>query len=248
MIESLMGTYAVLYREMLLFKYKLMRLGYVFYSISTPVLYLLAFGLGFGSRVQIPDYGAFLIQGIVCMSSMMNSFNMVSVSVGMGRLHSGAFQAVLTSPVSAAAVMRGLVISGIVRGLFACTMITVAGLAVFHVFPFSWLALFALILNTAFFSSAGVIVGTLIKDMEDHAVLTNFLMMPMAFFSGTFYPVDFLPSWLQKVIYLLPLSHANELIRAGRLTAETLPSFAILSLLTVTCFTAGVILLDRYSE
>ncbi|MCD8553504.1 ABC transporter permease [Seleniivibrio sp.] len=248
MTEALMGTYAVFYREMLIFKYKLMRLGYVFYSVSTPILYLLAFGLGFGSRVQIPDYGAFLIQGIVCMSSMTNSFNMVSVSVGMGRLHSGEFQTVLTSPVKASAIMRGLVLSGVVRGLFASTMILLAGLFVFHVFPFTFVAFVALVLNTAFFSAAGVIIGVVIDDMENHAVLTNFIIMPMAFFSGTFYPVDFLPHWLQKLVWLLPLSHANKLIRAGELNAETLPSFILLLGLTAVCFTAGTFMLNRYNE
>lgn len=248
MTEALMGSYAVLYREMLLFKYKLMRFGYVFYSVSTPILYLLAFGLGFGSRVQIPDYGAFLIQGIVCMSSMTNSFNMVSVSVGMGRLHSGEFQTVLTSPVSAPSIMSGLVLSGIVRGLFASSMILLAGFFVFHVIPFTPLGLFALVLNTAFFSAAGVIIGVIIDDMENHAVLTNFIIMPMAFFSGTFYPVDFLPHWLQKLVWLLPLSHANKLIRVGELNSTTITSFILLLGLTLICFAAGTFMLEKYTE
>ncbi|MGE4266781.1 MAG: ABC transporter permease [Deferribacterales bacterium] len=96
--------------------------------------------------------------------------------------------------------------------------------------------------------AAGVIIGVVIDDIENHAVLTNFIIMPMAFFSGTFYPVDFLPHWLQKVVWLLPLSHANMLIRAGELTVETMPSFILLLGLTAVCFTVGTVMLDRYNE
>lgn len=246
--DRLFGTYAVFYREMLLFRKKMMRLGFVFYSISTPILYLLAFGLGLGSRVSIPDYGAFLVQGISCMSSMTNSFNMVSISVSMGRLQSGAFQTVMTSPVRASSVMRGLVMSGIVRAVFSVLSIMLAGVLIFHVFPFTPAALAALVLNAAFFSCAGVIVGLVINDMEHHAVLTNFIIMPMSFFSGTFYPLDFLPVWLRNIIYILPLSHTNIIIREGGLTHKALLSWCLLILLTLVCFFAGSRMLERYGE
>ncbi len=245
LLNRFWGTYAVFYREILLYKKKVMRLGFVFYSISTPILYLMAFGLGLGSRISIPDYGAFLVQGIACMSSMTNSFNMVSISVSMGRLQSGAFQTVMTSPVSAASVMRGLVLSGIIRSMVSVISIMLAGALIFHTLPFDMMALMALVLNAAFFSCAGVMFGLVINDMEHHAVLTNFIIMPMSFFSGTFYPLNFLPDWLRGIVYLMPLSHTTTIVRHG---SEALLSWILLIILTLVCFYAGSKMLEKYGE
>jgi ABC-type multidrug transport system permease subunit len=210
----------------------------------------LAFGLGFGSRIDIGggNYGAFLVQGIVCMSSMTNSYNLIVTSVSMGRLHSGSFQTLMTSPVSSFSVMAGLIASGVVRGFLASFFIVAAGLVVFKVFPFGLLSLIALILNVAFFSSIAVITGLLIKDMESNALITNFVIMPMSFFSGTFYPLDFLPDAVKGFVYIFPLSHTNIVMRAEGLNGEVLTSLILLVVLTLVSFVIGSFMLSRYSE
>jgi ABC-type multidrug transport system permease subunit len=250
MIDFAVSSYAVFFREMVLLKSKILRFGYVFYSVSSPVIYLLAFGLGFGSRIDIGggNYGAFLVQGIVCMSSMTNSYNLIVTSVSMGRLHSGSFQTLMTSPVSSFSVMAGLIASGVVRGFLASFFIVAAGLVVFKVFPFGLLSLIALILNVAFFSSIAVITGLLIKDMESNALITNFVIMPMSFFSGTFYPLDFLPDAVKGFVYIFPLSHTNIVMRAEGLNGEVLTSLILLVVLTLVSFVIGSFMLSRYSE
>ena len=49
-----MNWYPIFLREMIQFKKKLFRLGYIFTSMMLPLLYLLAFGLGLGRSVQVP--------------------------------------------------------------------------------------------------------------------------------------------------------------------------------------------------
>jgi len=70
------GSGAVLLREMLLLKVKLARFGFVFYSLMSPLIYLAAFGFGFGSRISFDGvrYELFLVQGLISMTSMMNSY------------------------------------------------------------------------------------------------------------------------------------------------------------------------------
>lgn len=247
------GTYAVFLRELMLLKNKTLKLGYTFSSVfAPPVIYLTAFGLGFGSRIDVGAvaYSAFLVQGIVCMSTMTNSYNLVMTSVSFGRLYSGSFQTTITAPVSSLAIMSGLVLSGILRGFVASVFfIVIAGLLIFQVFPFTWFSLVAVILNMGFFSSLGVITGVMLKDVESNALIANFIIMPMSFFSGTFYPMDFLPIFVQKFVYLLPLSHTNIIMRAQSFSSDMLLSLTILIVLffTVT-FWLGTLLLDRYSE
>jgi ABC-type multidrug transport system permease subunit len=250
MTQFLNGTYAVLYRELLLLKSKLFRFGYVFYSLFSPIIYLAAFGLGLGSRIDVGagGYTTFLLQGIVCMSSMNNSYNLVMTSVSIGRLHSGSFQTIVSSPVGSASVMAGLVLSGIVRGFVAVFFIMAAGFLMFGAFPFDWLSVTALVLNMCFFSSLGVIIGLKLQDMETNALIANFVIMPMAFFSGTFYPVDYLPEPVRAAVYLLPLSHTNLLMRADSLSGDAVLSFVILSVLCAVSAVIGWIMLRRYSE
>jgi len=72
--------------------------------------------------------------------------------------------------------------------------------------------------------------------------------MPMAFFCGTFFPVDRLPSFIRWIIYILPLTHANEAMRKGSLDEEGLFSLGILAVYAVAFFIYGSRLIRQYSE
>lgn len=243
-------TWAVFLREALLLKNKLTKLGFVFYSLTSPLIYLAAFGFGFGSRISFEGvrYEYFLVQGIVSMTSMMNSYNLVMLAVSYGRLHTKSFQNLITSPVSALSLMTGTVLSGILRGVMASVVVILAGFILFDVFPFGFFSAVALFFNLLFAGSLGVIIGLSIKDLEANAVIMNFFIMPMNFFSGTFYPVDNLPGFLNKLVYLFPLTHTNIIMRAESMTQPVLLSLIILIILTFITFIAGVFMLKRYSE
>jgi ABC-type multidrug transport system permease subunit len=54
-----------------------------------------------------------------------------------------------------------------------------------------------------------------VRSHADQAMLTNFIITPMAFLGGTFFPLERLPVWAQKVLYFLPLTHAANSMRAA---------------------------------
>ena len=60
-----------------------------------------------------------------------------------------------------------------------------------------------------------VMAAMLVKSHADQAMLFNFVITPMAFLGGTFFPVDKMPSWVQMFLHVLPLTHASRLIRSG---------------------------------
>jgi len=64
------GWYPIFLREMLLFRRKLLKVGYLFSAMLVPIIYLLTFGLGLGRNVQMQgtDYLSYLIPGLVAMS------------------------------------------------------------------------------------------------------------------------------------------------------------------------------------
>jgi ABC-2 type transport system permease protein len=60
------------------------------------------------------------------------------------------------------------------------------------------------------FMSLGIVVGAVSKSAEGASGLANLIIMPMAFLSGSFIPLDQAPDWLRTVSRYLPLGHLNE--------------------------------------
>ena len=244
------GWYPIFLREMLLFRRKLLKLGYLFSAMISPVIYLIAFGFGLGKSVQISGTGylGFLIPGLVAMSSMNNSYTWVSSALNLNRLYFKTFQVFIQSPISPSSIMIGEVMAGMVKGLFASSLIIIVGFASSRDFSINMLFVAALILNCFLFASLGVITGMRTKSHEDTATYSNFFIMPMAFFSGTFFPVDKMPLVLKTVIYMMPLTHTNILIRKPQLDPEGLISLGVLMLYAAAFFVYGSWLIKNYSE
>ena len=244
------GWYPIFLREMLLFRRKLLKLGYLFSAMISPVIYLVAFGFGLGKSVQISGTGylSFLIPGLVAMSSMNNSYTWVSSALNLNRLYFKTFQVFIQSPISPSSIMIGEVMAGMVKGLFASSLIVIVGFASTRDFSINILFVTALILNCFLFASLGVITGMRTKSHEDTATYSNFFIMPMAFFSGTFFPVNKMPMMIKTVIYMMPLTHTNILIRKPQIDPEGLISLGVLVLYAAVFFIYGSRLIKNYNE
>lgn len=214
----------------------------------TPLLYLVAFGLGLGRGISIEgiSYLAFVVPGICAMSSMTNSYSWIATSISVGRLHFKTFDEYQISPVTAIDIMLGEILAGVVRGLFASSLILIAGAIFGAGFPKNPIFLVVWALNCLIFACFGVISGFWAKSHEDTATFSNFFIMPMAFFYGTFFPVDRLPYFIKAVLYFLPLTHASKALRASFLGQEVeIVSIGIMFAIFVISFYWGVITIRR---
>ena len=86
------------------------------------------------------------------------------------------------------------------------------------------------------------------KSHEDTATYSNFLIMPMAFFSGTFFPIDRMPAIVKAVIYVLPLTHTNILIRKTSLDEEGWIALLVMMSYAAVFFLYGSKLIREYNE
>jgi len=218
--------------------------------MAVPIIYLIAFGLGLGRNVQIhnKDYLTFLIPGLVAMSSMNNSYTWIATAFNLNRLYYKTFQVFVQAPISPSAIMIGEVLAGMVKGLFASVLIIMVGFLLPSGFSITPLFVLVLLLNCFLFANLGVITGMLAKSHEDTATYSNFFIMPMAFFSGTFFPVDKIPRFIKPIIYLMPLTHTNIVIRKTALDTEGLVSFTVLVICSIAFFVYGSRLIKNYSE
>ncbi|GAA4808229.1 ABC transporter permease [Nocardioides caeni] len=73
-----------------------------------------------------------------------------------------------------------------------------------------WMSLPLVVVGTLCFMAVGLFAGAVAKTVEGAVNLANFLVLPMAFLSGSFFPLDGAPTWLQRFSDLLPLKHLNE--------------------------------------
>ena len=245
-----MNWLPIFYREILLFRRRLLRLGYVVSALFAPMLYLLAFGLGLGKRIQIAggSYLDYLLPGLIAMTSMTNSYNWIATSMTVGRLHFRTFQVYIQTPVTATDIVVGQILAGMVRGLFASAVLLALGLFLGGGFHPNLMFILALLLNCLVFAAFGVIVGMKSRSHEDTATFTNFFIMPMAFFCGTFFPVEEMPWFLRDIIKALPLTHSNHLLRYPAWNLANLGSLAVLLGYAALCLAVGTIIVRRYSE
>ncbi len=244
------GWYPIFLREMLLFRRKLLKVGYLFSAMVVPIIYLVTFGLGLGRSVRIEggDYLSYLIPGLVAMSSMNNSYTWVANALNLNRLYFKTFQLAIQAPIEPSAIMIGETLAGMVKGLFASGLIIIIGLFATHNFSVTPLLLFTLVLNCFLFASLGVITGMVTKSHEDTATYNNFLILPMAFFSGTFFPLDKMPEGLRGLMYVFPLTHTNIVIRQTSLDRYGWLSLAALVAYAAVFFVIGSRLIRNYSE
>ena len=207
------GFIAVYLREVLILKRRIKR-QLLTMSVS-PLLYLIAFGYAMGDTVRFDGhtYMEFLIPGLIAMSSMTQAFA-ISTDINVARFYWHIFEEFQAAPISDAAYVAGEVMAGMTRAFISVGVILIIGLF-FNVNlnygnPLFWLAIG---LNSFVFASLAVGLAMLVKSHADQSMLTSFIITPMAFLGGTFFPVDRLPVWAQDIIYLLPLTHASKVIR-----------------------------------
>ena len=85
-----------------------------------------------------------------------------------------------------------------------------------------------LVVGTLCFMAIGLLAGAVAKTTEGAVNMANFIVLPMAFLSGSFFPLDAAPGWLQALAHVLPLWWLNEgmldvMVRGEAATAALLP-------------------------
>ncbi|MBF0458777.1 MAG: ABC transporter permease [Nitrospirae bacterium] len=208
------GLYAVLYRELSIYRKRAVK--QILSSSLSPLLFLIAFGWGFGSGVTVGGlpYISFLIPGLITMNSLNQSFA-ISAEINISRFYFHTFDEYLIAPVSHAGIVIGEAMFGVFRGLLATMIIFVYAL-IFHVtLSFNPLFPAAILLHTFSFSLLAVTTSMIVKDHSGQALVNNFVITPMIFLCGTFYPIDKLPYAFKLLVYVFPLTYSTKVIRAA---------------------------------
>ncbi|MDR1744555.1 MAG: ABC transporter permease [Planctomycetota bacterium] len=210
-----MSAFVAIYlREMIILRRRFKKQAAA--AAVSPFLYMLTFGYALGGRLGMDgrDYAEFLLPGLIAMGCMTQAFSMAS-EINVSRFYSAVFEEIQASPASRSAYVLGEICAGLTRALLGCAVVLVLGLLFgirLQYDFFFWLGVF---LNAFAFSALAVALAMLVKSHADQGLLNSFVITPMAFLGGTFFPLDKLPDRLQTILAILPLSHASRAIRAA---------------------------------
>jgi ABC-2 type transport system permease protein len=105
-----------------------------------------------------------------------------------------------------------------------------------------WMSIPLIVVGTLCFMAIGLLAGAITKTTEGAVNMANFMVLPMAFLSGSFFPLDAAPTWLQRVSDVLPLKHLNEAMLDVLVRGEG-PGSAVVPLVVLAAFATVVTLI-----
>ncbi len=181
-------------------------------SILSPVittsLYFVVFGAAIGSRMERMggvDYGAFIVPGLVMLSLLTQSVSNASFGIYFPKF-SGTIYELLSAPVSpfeavvayvGAAATKSIMLGVVIMG-------TAALFVPMKILHPVWMLLF-LVLTALTFSLLGFIIGIWADGFEKLQFIPTLVITPLTFLGGTFYSIDMLPAFWQKVSLFNPV-------------------------------------------
>jgi len=196
-------------------------------SLIIPFLILIFMGTGLKKILmqgnELP-YDQFIIPGIIAMNLLFSS-----AQAGLAVLwdkNFGFLKEILVSPVNRISIVIGKILGSATSALFRATLILIVAL-IFFGLRISLLDLFfailLMIVIASIFISMGIMVASVMKDMQGFGLIINFVVFPMFFLSGAMFPVDNLPTVLRYLCYLDPLTYAVDALRYVLIGVSSLP-------------------------
>ncbi len=223
----------------------------VFPSVITTVLYFAIFGFVLGQRVGSVDgipYAQFVAPGLVMLALTLGSYSNAAFSVYIEKFH-GAFDELLSSPMSDHQIIIGFAAGGIFRGILNAFAVWLTCLYfVGYLLPHPLLALLACLLASILFSMMGVINGLVAKSFDGLNVMTVIILNPLVMLGGIFYSVNMLSGVWQTVAWFNPMLYIGNLFRYCMVgTANISPIFVceILAILIVFLYLVAIFLMSR---
>ncbi|MFO0998239.1 MAG: ABC transporter permease [Alphaproteobacteria bacterium] len=184
----------------------------------TTLLFLAIFTLALGGAAKtiagIP-YASFLMPGLVMAAVMQNAFANTSSSVLISKIQ-GNIVDVLMPPLTAGELTTGYALAGMTRGI-AVAIATVLCLWLFVpvALPAPWAVVVFGLFGALLLSLIGLVTGVWSEKFDHVAVVTNFVVTPLAFLSGTFYSVEALPPFWHRVAHWNPFFYLIDGFRYG---------------------------------
>jgi lipooligosaccharide transport system permease protein len=194
------------------------------FGLGNPVLYLFSVGIGIGALVDANggstelggvSYLTFLAPALLASAAIQAYQDETSFPIMEGFMWDRSFFAMNATPITARDIVNGIMASAMVRTLVTVAIYEAVLLA-FGAITFEVVIpmFISAILSGAAFGAVMMAVASFVKEDDGFfAIIGRFVIAPMMMFSGTFYPLESMPIYLQWVGWISPLWHGTDLGR-----------------------------------
>jgi ABC-2 type transport system permease protein len=211
--HQLRATWVVTRRELLRFKQDRAR---IFTMMLQPILFIFVMGTGLGSIVDTgggTSFRTFLYPGVLATSVLFTAA-FAGISLVWDR-EFGFLREMMVAPISRASIIWGKCLGGAVvatgQSLILLALVGTVGI------PYDPGLLLALVgclfLGSLLLTALGVLLSTRIKTIQAAMPLSQLMIMPMMFLSGSLFPLSGLPDWLGVLTRLNPLTYVVQPMR-----------------------------------
>lgn len=201
------------------------------FGLGNPIIYLISIGLGIGALVDANtggngingvSYLEFVAPALLATAAINSMQDEVTFPTIQGFIWDKLFYAMKNTPVSSSQIANGIMITAAIRGIFTVIIYELV-LLVFGAIPVSSLIPLFLTSLLAALAFAAIMLAVSVRIENDDAlfaIIGRFVIAPMFLFSGTFYPLDQMPIYLQWIGWISPLWHSTQL---GRFLSYGMP-------------------------
>ncbi|WP_134767769.1 ABC transporter permease [Nocardioides sp. 1609] len=228
----------------------------IFFTFAFPLIFLLLFGSIFSGQ-DVEESGKSYIQYIAPGVLTWGVANAAVFSIAFALMQwreSDLLRIIRMTPTRVGTLLSSkLAIALVIALVQTALFVGVAMVPFFGLRPAasSWEALPLLALGVVTFFALGAVIGSVTNTAESVAAVSNVIMLPMAFLSGSFFPLDMMPDWLQKVAQVFPLYYLNDgvghALNGTGSTSDVLLSLGVLAGFAVV-FAAVAVKVFRWSN
>ena len=194
------GTWTLYKKEVL--RFLIVWIQTIFSPLISSLLFLLVLSLAIGADrgdvLGVP-FITFLAPGLISMQVIQQSFSHSSSSFMIGKIQ-GNIVDLLYAPLSATEVTISIALAAVTRSV----MIAIVSIIVFKLIidieiTYYFLLVVFTLLSSFILGNIGIIAGLWAEKFDHMATVTNFVIVPLSFLSGTFYSIERLPEVLQII-------------------------------------------------
>lgn len=207
--------------------------------VITMTLYFVIFGHFIGRRIGMVDgydYITYIAPGLIMMSIITNAYGNVCSSFFSAKFQR-SIEEMLVSPMTNQVILLGYLGGGVLRGLLTGILVSIVALfftslKIQHLF----MVILVVVLSSLIFSLAGFINALFAKKFDDISIIPTFVLTPLTYLGGVFYPINLLPDFWRDVSLANPIVYLVNVFRYGLLGVSDVS--VGLSLMMLLLFTA----------
>lgn len=186
--------------------------------VVTALLFLAIFSLAFADRSRFVGdlpYLDFLAPGLIMMTVVQNAFANTSSSIMIAKIQ-GNIVDVLMPPLSPNELTLAYAAGGATRGIIVAAIVGVMMAPFIDLQISNFISLLYFSVSASFLLSlAGIAAGIWAEKFDHMSTITNFVIVPLSFLSGTFYSIQQLPLFWRNLSHLDPIFFAIDGFRSG---------------------------------